>query len=87
MPALRRTSQTPYRWTLTPAPLARIANREKKLPASFIGAGGFGITGKAREYLVPLVQGESPPPYRNGLPDYPVLKNVPVPKRLGMFTV
>ena len=87
MPALRRTSQTPYRWTLTPAPLARIANREKKLPASFIGAGGFGITGKAREYLVPLVQGESPPPYRNGLPDYPVLKNVPVPRRLGLFTV
>ena len=85
MPAIRRSSQKPYRWKLEPAPLADIANKEKMLPASYISADGFGITQQARNYLAPLVQGEAPPPYRNGLPDFVVLKNVPVPKRLGAF--
>jgi 6-phosphofructokinase 1 len=87
MPAICRTSQSPYRWELQPAPLARIANKEKKLPASFIGAGGFGITQKARDYLVPLIRGEVPPPFGNGLPDYPVLKNRSVIRRLDAFEV
>ncbi|MEI6301406.1 MAG: 6-phosphofructokinase [Betaproteobacteria bacterium] len=85
MPAIRRSSQKPYRWKLEPAPLSDIANKEKMLPASYISADGFGITQQARNYLAPLVQGEAPPPYRNGLPDFVVLKNVPVPKRLGAF--
>lgn len=87
MPAIIRSSQKPYRWKLEPAPLARIANQEKMLPAAFISADGFGITQKAREYLAPLIKGEAPPPYRDGLPDYVVLKNVPVPRRLGVFKV
>ena len=87
MPAIRRSSQKPYRWKLEPAPLENIANQEKMLPAAYISADGFGITQQARNYLVPLVQGEAPPPYRDGLPDYVVLKNVPVPKRLGAFQV
>jgi 6-phosphofructokinase len=82
MPAIRRTSQKPYRWKLEPAPLAKIANAEKMLPAEYISADGFGITQKARQYLSPLVQGEAPPPYKNGLPDYVMLRNTPVPKKL-----
>jgi 6-phosphofructokinase 1 len=86
MPAIRRSSQSPYRWVLEPAPLARIANKEKMLPASFIRADGFGITQRARNYLLPLIGGEAPPPYRNGLPDYAVLQNAPVRKKLGPFS-
>jgi hypothetical protein len=52
------------------------------LPAEYISADGFGITQKARQYLSPLVQGEAPPPYKNGLPDYVMLRNTPVPKKL-----
>ena len=56
---------------------------EKMLPRFFITTDGFGITDRARAYLVPLTRGESPPPYRDGLPQYVRLKNVAVPKKLA----
>jgi 6-phosphofructokinase 1 len=52
------------------------------MPRRFITPDGFGITASARRYLQPLVQGESYPPYRNGLPDYVTLKNVAVRRKL-----
>ncbi len=48
-------------------------------------ADGFGITDAARRYLRPLIAGESYPAYRDGLPDYAVLRNESVPKRLPQF--
>ena len=66
--------------------MARIANREKKMPKGFISRDGFGITAAARRYLAPLIVGEAALPYgRNGLPRYVQLKNVAVPKRLASF--
>ena len=82
MPAIVRTSDKPYRWKIGIAPLASVANEEKMLPRNFITANGFGITDKARAYLAPLIKGEAPPPYRDGLPQYVRLKNVAVAKRL-----
>jgi 6-phosphofructokinase 1 len=87
MPAIVRTADAPYRWRIAPAPLAKIANREKKMPRSFISRDGFGITPAARRYLAPLIRGEAPPPYgKDGLPHYVQLKNVPVRKMLASFT-
>jgi hypothetical protein len=81
MPVIVRTSDAPYRWKIEPAPLAKIANHEKKMPKGFITRDGFGITAAARRYLAPLIQGEAPPPYgKNGLPEYVVLKNLAVRK-------
>ncbi|MCK9529332.1 MAG: 6-phosphofructokinase [Gammaproteobacteria bacterium] len=85
MPAIIRKSDQPYRWTIGEAKLADVANKEKKLPRSYISRDGFGITPACRAYLAPLVKGEDYPPYRNGLPQYVKLKNVPVPKKLGPF--
>jgi ATP-dependent phosphofructokinase / diphosphate-dependent phosphofructokinase len=86
MPVIKRKSDSPYRWTIETAPLDRIANREKKLPRSFITRDGFGITAAARKYLAPLIRGEAPPPYgKDGLPAYVVLKNATVKKRLPAF--
>ena len=86
MPVIVRTSDTPYRWKIEPAPLDRVANHEKKMPAGFIRRDGFGITASARRYLEPLIRGESPPPYgRDGLPKYVSLKNVPVRRKLPAF--
>ena len=82
MPAVRRVSASPYRWTIEPAPLTRVANREKKMPAAFLRRDGYGITAAARRYLQPLVRGEAWPPYRDGLPAYVSLKNTPVAKKL-----
>jgi len=83
MTAIVRTSDKPYRWKIGIAPLADVANEEKMLPRDYITADGFGITSKARAYLAPLIKGEAPPPYRDGLPQYVRLKNVAVPKRLA----
>jgi 6-phosphofructokinase 1 len=83
MPAIARVSEKPYRWKIVEAPLEKVANVEKMLPHDFITADGFGITDKARRYLAPLIRGEAPPPYRDGLPRYVRLKNVAVPKKLA----
>ena len=87
MAAITRVSDRPYRWKITEAPLEKVANVEKKLPRDFISKDGYGITPKARAYLGPLIRGEAPPPFRDGLPRYVRLKNVPVAKKLAEFKV
>ncbi len=82
MPIIVRRSSAPYRWSIGEAPLASIANREKKVPRNFITADGFGITAACRRYLLPLIGGEDYPPYRSGLPAYVELKGRAVAKRL-----
>jgi len=83
MPAIVRTSDKPYRWKIEAVPLAKVANAEKMLPRHFITTDGFGITAAARRYLAPLIKGESPPPFADGLPRYVRLKNVAVKKKLA----
>jgi 6-phosphofructokinase 1 len=82
MPTIVRVSNQPYTWTIGMAPLEDVANQEKKMPREFISADGFHITRACRTYLVPLIQGEDYPPFKNGLPDYVTLKNRTVPKKL-----
>ena len=81
MPCILRSSDKPYRWKIGVAQLDAVANHEKKMPRNFISADGFHITAACRRYLAPLIRGEAPPPYRDGLPDYVRLKNIAVPKR------
>ncbi|GMQ97285.1 MAG: 6-phosphofructokinase [Gammaproteobacteria bacterium] len=82
MPTVKRTSNKPFRWTVGKALLAKVANVEKMMPASFITKDGYGITQKCRNYMEPLIKGEDYPPYKNGLPRYVRLKNVGVAKKL-----
>src|SRR5271165_4960985 len=82
MPVIVRKSHAPYRWSIGEAPLAAVANVEKKLPRNFITADGFGITAACRRYLMPLIGGEDYPPYRSGLPAYVELKGHAVPRRV-----
>lgn len=86
MPVIRRTSDSPYRWKIEPAPLDRIANHEKKMPAGFIRRDGYGITAAARRYLQPLIRGEAPPPYgKDGIPAYVEPRNVLLRRKLPTF--
>ncbi|HRN81097.1 MAG TPA: 6-phosphofructokinase [Nitrosomonas europaea] len=87
MPTIERISSSPYAWKTGMVELSKIANVEKMMPADFISEDGFGITGKCREYLSPLIEGEDYPPYKNGLPDYVRLKNVAVTKKLAEFKI
>lgn len=79
---IERTSDKPYRWKIGAVDLAKVANRERTIPKSYITKDGFGITAVARRYLAPLIKGEDYPPYKNGLPDYVLLKNVAVARKL-----
>ncbi len=83
MPVIVRKSDSPYTWEIGSADLADVANVEKKMPREYISEDGFTITDACRRYLSPLIQGEDYPPYKNGLPDYVILKNVAVPKKLN----
>lgn len=83
MPIIVRTSDVPYEWEVGTANLEDVANVEKKMPPEYISDDGFAITDACRRYLQPLIQGESYPPYKNGLPDYVTLRNAPVPKKLN----
>ncbi len=85
MPTIVRTSNSPFAWEVGAAPLSEVANVEKMMPRDFISDDGFGITASCKEYLIPLIQGEDPPPYKNGMPDYVTLQNVAVPKKCSPF--
>ena len=87
MATITRLADAPYRWEIGEAPLKDVANVERKMPAEFISDDGFHITDACRTYLQPLIGGEDPPPYRNGLPDYVRLKNESVVRKLAEFKI
>ena len=88
MPVIKRVSNNPYRWKIGETTLGRVANVEKKIPASYITEDGFGITAAARRYLAPLIRGEDYPPYdKDGLPKYVKMKKVLARKKLDDFEV
>ncbi len=82
MVTIDRKKTKRYGWTIGEAPLEKVANVEKMMPRNFITRDGFHITDACREYLAPLIKGESYPEFKNGLPQYVKLKNTPVTKKL-----
>ena len=82
MPTIIRRPGAKYRWQIGETALTRIANREKKMPRKYISRDGFGVSAAGRAYFEPLIQGEAYPQYKDGMPVYTELRNVPVAKRL-----
>ncbi|EMP57440.1 6-phosphofructokinase [Marinobacter santoriniensis NKSG1] len=82
MPTIVREQAKPYQWSIGEAQLSEVANQEKKMPIHYITDDGFGITQDCRDYLSPLINGESFPPFENGLPKVAKLKNELVAKKL-----
>ncbi len=70
MPIIKRISNSPYEWVISEGDLNQIANEEKTVPKNFISNDGFGITEAGRNYLQPLIEGESFPKFSNGTPLY-----------------
>ena len=85
MPTIVRGSGKRYSWRIGETPLSKVANREKKLPRSYISRDGFGITPKGRAYLAPLIMGEAETPWKNGLPSIARIRGVAVPRKLPPF--
>ena len=83
MPTIVRLADEPYAWKIGKAALSEVANVERKMPRDYITADGYGITAACRRYLRPLIMGEDYPPYVDGLPQYVILKNLPVARMLA----
>ena len=82
MLTIERISSNPYNWRIGGVKLNKVANLEKHMKAKFISKNGFGITAAFKEYLRPLITGESYPSYENGIPIYARLKNILIKKKL-----
>ncbi len=80
MPVIKRLSDKPYKWKIESASLSKVANVEKTLPKGYISKDGFRVTSKGLDYLRPLIQGETPINYENGIPVVANLKNILVKK-------
>nr|GIR51659.1 MAG: pyrophosphate--fructose 6-phosphate 1-phosphotransferase [Gammaproteobacteria bacterium] len=80
MPVIKRLSNKPYKWKIEAASLSKVANVEKTLPKGYISKDGFRVTSKGLDYLRPLIQGETPISYKDGIPVVAKLKNILVKK-------
>ena len=85
MPIIVRGKGKKYSWKIEPALLSKIANLEKKLPKAFIGKNGMDVTSKAINYLSPLIEGESFPNFKKGIPEIKKLKLIEVKKKLPLW--
>ena len=70
------------------APLAEVANGEKKVPRDYINEQGNGVTKKMLAYVRPLVKGEAEVEIgEDGLPVYMRFKRKPLAKKLSEYKV
>ncbi len=68
MAAIKRTSSKPYRFEIEFVEIDKIANRVKEVPLEWINEEGNDVTQEMIDYLLPLIQGELPCSYKNGVP-------------------
>ena len=69
------------------APLSEIANGVKKLPPEWINEDGVSMNFQFFRYALPLIQGEVPVPYENGLPLFARLEKHRIEKALPPYEV
>lgn len=74
MARLIRTSDEPYQVEYSSVDIKEVANLEKKVPLQWINEARTGVTEEMMKYLSPLVQGEMSCRYKDGVPDYLVLR-------------
>lgn len=70
MPAFIRRDSKDYYCDIVAVPASEVANAIKYLPTEFINAEGNNVTDECLEYLAPLIQGEYPTKWENGMPKH-----------------
>ncbi len=73
MVAINRISNSPYLVEFKCVDVSKIANQEKLFPIEWISEDKNNIAHDAIEYFKPLIQGEVPIPFENGLPVHMVI--------------
>ena len=76
MVAFERAKGDEYKCEIKLVKLDEVANAEKKVPLEWITNDGAGIGDAFIDYALPLIQGESKPPFENGIPVFAKLKKV-----------
>ena len=76
MVAFEREPGKAYKCNIKIIYLNEEANKEKKIPDEWILPDGKGLTQDFIDYALPLIQGDSPMTYEEGLPRFAKLKKV-----------
>ncbi len=72
--AITRTSDNPYTTECVPVDIRGVANIEKTVPDSYINEAGNDVTDEFIKYALPLILGEVPMEFENGVPKMLVLE-------------
>lgn len=81
MVAFERAPGSEYNCNIKLVSLNEVANTEKKIPREWVNEQGNFINDEFIKYALPLIQGESSPPFENGLPRFAKLKKILVDKK------
>ena len=73
MMTIVRKSTEPYTYEISHSDIAQIANKVKEVPREFINTEGNNVTDECVKYILPLIEGETNPEFRLGLPVHIVL--------------
>ncbi len=76
MVAFERAQGKDYKCDIKLINLEEVANKEKKVPLEWITNGGTALSREYIDYALPLIQGESNPPFEHGMPRFADLKKV-----------
>lgn len=87
LPIIEMTSDSPFTWRFTNVDLMTVADLEKTVPDHFLTPDGMDITQAALDYLTPLIQGEMPFTYTNGLPDIRLFNFSLLPQQLAPYKI
>ena len=68
MAVIKRISDKPYRFEIDFVEIEKIANQVKKVPDEWINEAGNDVTQEMIDYILPLIQGELPCTFNNGVP-------------------
>ncbi|MCF7925729.1 MAG: 6-phosphofructokinase [Candidatus Izimaplasma sp.] len=70
MVTILRKNSKPYEAEYGEHPLSEIANIERTIPPTMINEDGNGVTEEYLEYALPLISGENPPKFKDGLQQF-----------------
>ena len=65
-----RVSNSPYKIEIKTKEVCEVANVERTVPKEWIDGKGQNVSEELVKYLLPLIEGESGPSFKNGLPIY-----------------
>ena len=73
MMGIQRVSDEPYATEIDYSDISKIANMIREVPDKFINAEGNNVTDECARYLLPLIEGNTEPEWKNGLPVYCII--------------